>query len=217
MTPRWIAFAAVLIAEALLLAGLGASIARPERRVWPPPGVRSWGFWWSWGLLGVATVAGLALAWLDRGSFVLDAPVWRVVGIAILIAAEAFNEWAVRTVGRTASRGLGGALVTSGPYARTRNPQYLAQSAMVVGLVVLADSTLLAIAAVPGIAALLVTPLAEEPWLETRAGEPYRRYRERVPRFLGRRRPAGEGSEREPPGDAGEGSGRERPGGGPPG
>lgn len=177
-----------LAAEALLLAGLAVSILRPERRVWPPPGARSWRFWWSWGLLGIATAAGLALAWLDRGTFVFDGAGWRVAGVAILLAAEAFNEWAVRTVGRTASRGLGGDLVTHGPYGLSRNPQYLAQSAMVVGLVVLADSTLLAIAAVPGIAALLATPFAEEPWLEERIGAPYRRYRERVPRFVGRRR-----------------------------
>ncbi|MDX1660183.1 MAG: isoprenylcysteine carboxylmethyltransferase family protein, partial [Gemmatimonadota bacterium] len=116
-----------------------------------------------------------------------------VAGIAILALAEVFNEWAVRTVGRTASRGLGGELVREGPYAFTRNPQYLAQSAMVVGLVVLADSTLLALLALPGIASLLLTPLAEESWLEERHGEAYRRYRERVPRFLGRRAGSGEG------------------------
>lgn len=187
MTPGWIAFLVVLAAEVLLIAGLVVSIAKPERRIWPAPGARSWQFWWSWGLLGIALVAGLVLAWFDRGSFVLDHWGWRVVGVAILALAEVFNEWAVRTVGRTASRGLGGALVREGPYALSRNPQYLAQSAMVVGLVVLADSTLLAIAAVPGIASLLLTPLAEESWLEEQHGESYRRYRQSVPRFLGRR------------------------------
>lgn len=188
MTARWIAFLVVLAAEALLIAGLIVSIAKPERRIWPPPGARSWRFGWSWGLLGIAVAAGLVLAWLDRGTFVLDHWGWRVAGVAILALAEVFNEWAVRTVGRAASRGLGGPLAARGPYALSRNPQYLAQSAMVVGLVVLADSTLLAVAAVPGIASLLLTPFAEESWLEERHGEAYRRYRERVPRFLGRSR-----------------------------
>lgn len=187
MTVRWVAFWIALVAEILTIAGLLVSIGRSRLRTWPPPGARSWQFWWSWGLLGVAVAAGLVVAWVDRGSFVLDHWGWRAVGIAILGLAEVFNEWAVRTVGRTASRGLGGELVREGPYAFTRNPQYLAQSAMVVGLVVLADSTLLALLAVPGIASLLLTPFAEESWLDERHGESYRRYRRRVPRFLGRR------------------------------
>ncbi|MBW3660911.1 MAG: hypothetical protein KY397_04680 [Gemmatimonadetes bacterium] len=188
MTPRWIAFAIVLLSEALVLGGLVVSIVRPERRVWPAPrGARSWQFWWSWGFLGVAVAGSLVLAWFDRGTFVFDHWVWKVAGVGIVAAAEFFNERAVRAVGRPASRGLGGPLVTRGPYGRTRNPQYLAQSAMVVGLVLVADSTLLAIAAVPGIVSLLLTPFAEEKWLEEHHGEAYRRYRERVPRFLGRR------------------------------
>lgn len=188
MSARWIAFAVLVAAEALLVASLAVSALKPAWRTWPPPSARSWQFAWSWGLLGVAAVAGLALAVVDYGSFALDGWGWKAAGAALLVAAEVFNEWSVRTVGRHASRGLGGELISAGPYAISRNPQYLAQSAMVVALVLIADSTLLTVAAPLGIAALLLTPLAEEGWLEERHGERYREYRRRVPRFIGRRR-----------------------------
>lgn len=178
----------LVAAEALLVASLVVSARWPGWRTWPSPSARSWQFAWSWGLLGVAAIAGLALAILDYGSFVLDGWAWKAAGAAVLLAAEAFNERSVRTVGRHASRGLGGELVSAGPYSISRNPQYLAQSAMVGAIVMIADSTLLAVAAPLGIAALLLTPLAEEGWLEERHGESYREYRRRVPRFIGRRR-----------------------------
>ncbi|HUP19522.1 MAG TPA: methyltransferase [Gemmatimonadota bacterium] len=188
MSARWIAFGALVAAEGLLLVSLTISAVRPAWRTWPPPGPRSWQLAWSWGLLGVAAVAGAVLAIADYGSFVLDHWGWKAAGAALLVAAEVFNEWSVRTVGRHASRGLGGELVTAGPYALSRNPQYLAQSAMVVAIALIADSTLLAFAAPLGIAALLLTPWAEERWLEERHGDAYGQYRGQVPRFLGRRR-----------------------------
>jgi protein-S-isoprenylcysteine O-methyltransferase Ste14 len=39
------------------------------------------------------------------------------------------------------------------------------------------------------IANLIYIPLLEEPGLEARFGEPYRRYRQQVPRFIPRLRP----------------------------
>lgn len=189
MDLRIALFVGVVTTELLLLGGLVLSIVRPARRTWPPPGARSWQFAWSWGMLGVALVMGLVLGWLDRGTFVFDGLAWKAVATVLFLAAAAFNEWSVRSLGRHASRGLGREdLIARGPYRWSRNPQYLAQSVMVAAIAMFADSVLLAIAAALGIVCLLVTPLAEESWLEERYGEPYRMYRRRVPRFFGRRR-----------------------------
>lgn len=53
----WIAFVALL--------GLGialfASILRPERRIWPPPGRQSWQYWLIWILIDVATLGILVV------------------------------------------------------------------------------------------------------------------------------------------------------------
>jgi protein-S-isoprenylcysteine O-methyltransferase Ste14 len=75
-------------------------------------------------------------------------------------------------------------LHTSGPYRFSRNPQYVGDMLMAIGVVVGFDSRLAAIAAVGGIACLLYAPLAEEPWLEAHYGNAYRDYARHTPRYV---------------------------------
>jgi protein-S-isoprenylcysteine O-methyltransferase Ste14 len=48
------------------------------------------------------------------------------------------------------------------------------------------DSTLVAVTGLLGIACLILTPMAEEPWLAERYGEEYQEFLREVPRFVGR-------------------------------
>jgi protein-S-isoprenylcysteine O-methyltransferase Ste14 len=81
-------------------------------------------------------------------------------------------------------------LVVSGVYRHVRNPMI---SGVVINLV--GETLLLGSAAIGAWAAAffvlnaLYMPLSEEPGLEKRFGEDYRRYRENVPRWLPRRTP----------------------------
>ena len=74
--------------------------------------------------------------------------------------------------------------VSSGPYTFTRNPQYVGDIALFVGVSVIANSLLLWITHLLLALVFLVAPLAEEPWLEEQYGEEYREYMNRVRRFL---------------------------------
>jgi protein-S-isoprenylcysteine O-methyltransferase Ste14 len=86
------------------------------------------------------------------------------------------------------SQGYPERVVTTGIYARTRNPMYLGHLVFVTGLVLVTGSPVAAVAlAVLG------------PWFDRRAahdeerlarrfGHPYEAYRDSVPRWLGRRR-----------------------------
>lgn len=185
---RLTAFAIVLAAETLLLAALLFSIRRPRRRIWPPPAQRSWQFLAVWIATAVAFLGSVALAFLDYGSFVFDHIVWRWVGGGLVVAGTALADWGVRTLTSRTSRGLGGEFRRRGPYRWTRNPQYLGHVAVVVGFVIGFDSVLLLVTGLLAIACLLLTPVAEEPWLAERYGDTYREYRREVPRYLGRRR-----------------------------
>ena len=78
------------------------------------------------------------------------------------------------------------ALVIRGPYRYTRNPMYAGVLAILGGLALARWSGPLAIYAA-GVAAAFVTfvRVYEEPRLERQFGDSYRRYKSRVPRWLG--------------------------------
>jgi protein-S-isoprenylcysteine O-methyltransferase Ste14 len=135
---------------------------------------------------GELAVPFLLLAvWLGRpvfGSF--------VAGIAVSALGELIRLAALRHIGpksrrtqRTGSHGI----VRTGPYAWTRNPLYLGNWVMVLGVLVALDRSWLLAAGV------IVVPMyylaiikAEERALKVEFGEAYARYLEEVPRLLPR-------------------------------
>jgi protein-S-isoprenylcysteine O-methyltransferase Ste14 len=107
-------------------------------------------------------------------------------GIALTIAGELLRLWGVHHIGaisRTRADRLG-PLVSSGPFARVRNPLYLGNIAIWVGFALTARLVWLA----PLIATMLGLEYHaivrwEEQLLESRLGEAYREYASRVPRW----------------------------------
>ena len=79
-------------------------------------------------------------------------------------------------------------LMTTGPYAYTRNPMYVAELALWLGWAILFGSLVILL----GFVVLTVVIILVVPWeergLETQFGETYRQYQARVPRWLGRTR-----------------------------
>ena len=75
-------------------------------------------------------------------------------------------------------------LVTNGLYRWSRNPQYVADMAILIGWAILSASLWALPVLAIGIAVLAIAPLAEEPWLEEVYGEQYRIYKQTVRRFI---------------------------------
>jgi len=85
-------------------------------------------------------------------------------------------------------------LVVCGPYRRVRNPMISGVVLILFGEAGLLRSPPHALwAAVFAAFNLVFIPLLEEPWLEARFGDDYRRYRRHVPRFVPRLRAWKEG------------------------
>ncbi len=175
---------ATLVAEAFLGGSLVVTLLSPRFRVWPPPKRTSWQYVFTWGLTLVSFAGILALGILDWDSFVLRHWLRFPIGIAIIASSLVLVMWAIRTLGLHASQGLEGRLVEQGPYRFTRNPQYVADIAMLAGFAILSNSILALFTSLLGMAWFVLAPYTEEPWLRERYGADYDVYMRKVPRFL---------------------------------
>ena len=107
---------------------------------------------------------------------------WLAVPVAFLGAA--LVSWGLATLGTKKTSGLPDELVARGPYLITRNPQYVGDFLLFVGVAIFANSGVVAVTHLLTALLLLLAPFAEEPWLEEQYGEAYVAYRRTVPRYL---------------------------------
>ena len=155
-------------------------------RLWPP-GDRTWNYYLHWGLVAAYELSSLVVVALDRNSGVVPNAVRTFVGLPLLFVGVGLFAWGARSMDAAETAGLAGELHTDGPYARSRNPQYVGMILGRVGFVLVANSPLAAVLGALQVGWVSLLPFAEEPWLEAEFGEAYERYREAVPRFVGRR------------------------------
>lgn len=168
----------------VLLAGAVWSVALPERRIWPPPGRRSWQYALTWVLFYAVFAANAALLVLDWNSWRFAGPLRWIVGLPVALLGGLLVSWGIATLGVRNTSGVAERFVSTGPYRFTRNPQYLGDALLFLGLSIVANSLLLWVTHALLVLVFAVTPLAEEPWLEGRYGEAYEAYERRTPRFL---------------------------------
>jgi protein-S-isoprenylcysteine O-methyltransferase Ste14 len=76
--------------------------------------------------------------------------------------------------------------MTTGPYAYTRNPMYIAELALWLGSAILFGSLVILLGFVVLTGVIILVVPWEERGLETQFGETYRQYQARVSRWLGR-------------------------------
>lgn len=119
----------------------------------------------------------------------LDDTAARVIGLGIGLGGIVLAVWAVWTMhqARTSIRPDRGAahLVTSGPFQRFRNPIYLADVMILLGVAELTKNVwFVAAAAVFGVLVTWLAILPEERHLERQFGDDYRTYKARSRRWL---------------------------------
>jgi protein-S-isoprenylcysteine O-methyltransferase Ste14 len=182
MTPTQLAFGAGLLSAAGVY-GIVLVTLLTDREWWPP-GDRTAAYYGHWTLVAVFDVALLGTAALDAGGWGLPLPA-TLAGVALAVLGTAVFAWGARTMRSAETMGVTGDLYTDGPYAYTRNPQYLGMVVGVSGFAVAVDSALVAVLAAVHVGWVLLLPRAEEPHLRAEFGDAYDRYAMRVPRFLG--------------------------------
>jgi protein-S-isoprenylcysteine O-methyltransferase Ste14 len=150
----------------------------PNRIPWPPI------------VFLAAIVAAWALDWLLPLRLPHPAsPLWQVAGLTLILAGLMLDFWTAHTLYRHRTTILPHRavtqLVTSGPFALSRNPIYIGNTAVVLGLG-LAFAIVWPLLAAP-VAAFVVQKLAierEEDHLARRFGRAWYLYAARTPRWL---------------------------------
>ena len=124
----------------------------------------------------------------------LGAPVVVLLGAVFIAAGVALWVWTVRLLARIGQGTLAAwdptrHLVLAGPYAHVRNPMITAVAGVLLGEAILFGSAALLVWAGAFLAINQAYFLRyEEPGLERRFGEEYRRYKRHVPRWIPLRR-----------------------------
>jgi len=151
-------------------------------------------------LVGVPLAHGVlpwALSWLaPRYGWTAGYPgTWNWLGLIPIAAGTAVLIWdfasglaRARELPERMQRLAPPFLMTTGPYAYTRNPMYVAELALWLGWAILFGSLVILL----GFVVLTVVINLVLPWeergLETQFGQTYRQYQASVPRWLGRTR-----------------------------
>ncbi len=179
--------ALVVVGMGIALGTLAAilwSVACPERRLWPPQRYNALTPFLVWVPTFTLFGALLGLGVLGWGTITL--PDWLRFGLGLpLIILGNVGVWAeVAKFGVPQTGGAKGTLKTDGLYRYTRNPQYVSDSAMVLGWMLVSAAPWVVLVGVIAIAVLLVAPLSEEPWLEENYGQAYRDYKRKVRRYF---------------------------------
>jgi protein-S-isoprenylcysteine O-methyltransferase Ste14 len=155
-----------------------ASAERASNVPWPP-------------ILLIALIAAAALAtqlWPLPWPGINDAPAhW--VGIGFGVAGIGLIVWAMRTLVKNGTTYLPAAatsaLVTTGPFARFRNPIYLGDTLVLLGTAEITKSIwFVAAAFIFGVLVTILQIIPEERYLERQFGDAYLDYKSRTRRWI---------------------------------
>src|SRR5262249_28668474 len=113
----------------------------------------------------------------------------RIMGTFLVLGGLALSSAVVRHFRQAGTpvspRRASRQLVVSGLYRVSRNPDYLGQALVVVGLALLLDASWVLLAVLPALLLVRYGVIAkEEQYLEHRFGDEYRLYRRRVRRWF---------------------------------
>ncbi|GMR10983.1 MAG: isoprenylcysteine carboxylmethyltransferase family protein [Anaerolineae bacterium] len=136
-----------------------------------------------------ALVIGVVLNLLWPLAIFAEAKIGDVLGLLAALGSGAFAIWAFRTMLRAGEqpdpREPTQAIVTDGPFARTRNPLYLSFAIFDLGVALLLNNLWIILALVPLMVYIDIRIVRrEERYLEQQIGDEYLEYKRSVRRWL---------------------------------
>ena len=156
MIKDWL-FYSVLVSDVLLLLSMIVSLVFPEKRIYPPPKEKSWQNYAFLAFHHFALLGFFVLGGLDWNTFIFQNAIIRIVGGIVFVVGLGFAFWAVRTLSFMRSAGYNVALIDTGPYKFTRNPQVVSFIGF-IGYILLVNSLETLIVGILQMAYVFLTP-----------------------------------------------------------
>lgn len=177
------ALAVGLVASAGIAAILLVTLTT-DRQLWPP-GEKTRAYYLHWTLVWIFNGSLVTVAVLDWNAWLLPRPETLFVGVVLAVVGTAIFLRSASVMRSDETMGVTGELYTEGPYAYSRNPQYVGMIVGIVGFALLVNSVWIAVFAGAHVGWVLLLPRAEESHLREEYGGTYEQYAETVPRFVG--------------------------------
>ena len=175
----------VTVAAAVLLGGLLAwNLYRPSFGFWPAGEEAPIRHHTAFGLFRIFCGGTVIFALLEIGAHGWGHWSRYVVGVPLMAVAFGITLWGYKFLGIENTYCESDGLVTGGMYEYSRNPQYVADLAILLGFGLLFSSIWAWGVLEIGIAALAIAPVAEEQGLHEQYGKQYDDYRSETRRFL---------------------------------
>jgi protein-S-isoprenylcysteine O-methyltransferase Ste14 len=180
-----IVFLIGVLVNAFLLSMMFASARHAQFQYWPPPGRHSWQYhslWWSVRLLVVCICV---LIYIEHSSLALPSWLRFYFAMPLFFLSFALGTVAAKQLGWANTHGIAEKFVARGFYKYSRNPQYVFYSVSFISLGIWAASAKALVLLTLLSFWYLRAPFPEERWLESKYGERYTTYKNRVPRYFG--------------------------------
>lgn len=182
--PKILVLAGGLAAGGYMFSVLFWSYVYPQGRVWPPKEATAAIKFRVWFMTITIFAAAFVLGLLDWNRFDWSPNVRWTIGLSFILIGNLVVWRGVLKIGMAATSGEATGLVTNGLYRWSRNPQYVADMAILIGWGILSASLWTLPVLIIGLAVLAIAPLAEEPWLQEVYGEKYSNFKQSVRRFI---------------------------------
>jgi protein-S-isoprenylcysteine O-methyltransferase Ste14 len=137
-----------------------------------------------WGLFYIGVIIDIYLIFTDWNTWTIPFEIRFYIGIPLIFIGSAFLIWSIYILGIKNTTGLKDGFIVKMPYDITRNPQYLSDIILLIGLILFVNSLIVSVVFLLTIILFFIMPIPEEIWLEEQYGKEYLDYKYKTSRFL---------------------------------
>jgi protein-S-isoprenylcysteine O-methyltransferase Ste14 len=155
-----------------------------KNKIWPSWKKYSWQYNLYWWLYYLSLLLSFYLIYLDFNSWGINDYVRYYLWTPFIIIWWLFSLWWIYTLWIINTYWLKNWFIIKWPYFYTRNPQYLGDIVLLIGLILFCNSLFLSIIFTIYIFTFLIMPFSEEKWLEKNYWNKYLEYKNKTTRFF---------------------------------